>query len=233
MIGIILLFVSWLLLRAEARGLTELGFNAPRQRALEFATGFAIAALIAITQFLLISSLSGFNWNINPLYGYAQFLDGLRWNVNSVLYEELLFRGYLLWLAIRFLGVHGGCIVSAATFGIYHWFSFGVLGDLVTMAYVFAMTGVFGAMLAYSFAWTGGIWLPIALHFGWNIVTNEIFSNGPLGARLLIPSTTQPVLLDGMEQALVSIVWPLLLPLAVLLFFLNTKRAHTYVSTTR
>jgi len=66
MIGLILIAVSWLLLRAEGKSLSVLGFNKPFQRGIEFAIGFFIAALFASTQFLLKSHLADFDRKESP-----------------------------------------------------------------------------------------------------------------------------------------------------------------------
>ncbi len=58
-------------------------------------------------------------------------MDSIRWNINSVLFEELLFRGYLLYKAIEWLGARKGCFLSAIAFGVYHWFSYGVIGNVI------------------------------------------------------------------------------------------------------
>ncbi len=165
MIGLILISASWLLLRAEGKPLSVLGFNKPTQRGIECAMGLLIAALFASTQFLLTSHFADFEWVYNPDVNLSVAVESFRWNINSVLYEELLFRGYLLYKAIEFLGVRKACFLSSAAFGVYHWFSYGVFGSLVPMVYVFLMTGAFGLMLAYAFAKSNSIVLPVALHF--------------------------------------------------------------------
>ena len=233
MIGLILVAVSWLLLHTEGKSLSVLGFNKPRQRGVECAVGLLIASLFASTQFLLISYFAGFEWILNPDLKLSLAIESFRWNFNSVVYEELLFRGYLLYKAIEFLGVRKACLISATVFGIYHWFSFGVIGSLVPMVFVFLMTGFFGLMLAYAFAKSKSIVLPIALHFGWNIVTIFVFSNGPLGAQLLIASQSEDIVLQGMQPLFVNMVLPLALPTLVLWILLTRVKAYNQTPESR
>ena len=101
MIGPIALLLSWLLLRFEGKGLRELGFNAPRLRAGQFLAGLLVAGGVVAVQQIGMSVASGVAWELNPEMDVGQFLQGLRLNTNSVLFEEFLFRGYLLYLAIR------------------------------------------------------------------------------------------------------------------------------------
>ena len=189
MIGLILLLVSWGLLRWEGKGLDALGFNQPRLRLRQFAAGVAVTALAATVQQLGNAWSTGDTWQLNPRLTVGVVLAQLRLILNSVLYEELLFRGYLLYQAIRILGSRNGVLLSAAAFGIYHWFSFGVLGQPVEMAYVFVLTGAFGGMCAFAFAETKSVAMPIGLHLGWNLITYLLFSAGPGGAALLIPGS--------------------------------------------
>lgn len=226
MIGLILIAVSWFLLRIQNRSLSELGFNKPRQRLIEFMGGLMLAGLFVSVQFVLISHFSEFQWVINPDFSFSMALESLRWNINSVLYEELVFRGYLLYKAIELLGARKACFLSAAAFGIYHWFSYDVFGSVVPMIYVFLLTASFGLMLAYSFAMSKSVVLPIALHLGWNIVTILVFSSGPIGSQLLLPSTTEPMVMDTLQQIITSLVVPL--GFVILVLWIVTKKVNRY-----
>ncbi len=79
-----------------------------------------------------------------------------------------------------------GILISAIAFGIYHWFSYGVLGNVMAMILVFIGTGLMGYAWAWAFAKTKSIMLPFGLHLGWNFIYNTIFSKGPLGELMLI-----------------------------------------------
>ncbi len=226
MIGIILFAVSWILLRMQGRPLSELGFNKPLQRLVEFISGLLIAGLFAATQFILTSKFADFHWVLNADFSLALLLDSLRWNINSVLYEELVFRGFLLYMAIELLGMRKACFLSAVAFGVYHWFSYEVFGNLVPMVYVFVLTGSFGLMLAYSFSMSKSVVLPIALHLGWNIVTILVFSNGPIGAQLLMPSTTELSSMSVTEQLVTSIAVPI--GLVILVLWVVIKKISKY-----
>jgi hypothetical protein len=128
-----------------------------------------------------------------------------------VLYEELVFRGYLLYQAIRILGPRRAVLLDAAAFGVYHWFSYGIIGNPVVMTYVFLLTGAFGLMWARAFVVTGSVVAPIGLHLGWNAVAYVLFSAGPLGAGLFVPSSGAARLNVG---GWASLVLNVLLPFA-------------------
>jgi len=98
----------------------------------------------------------------------------------------LIFRGAILYLLIQKIGSNKAILTSAIAFGVYHWFSFGVLGNIMAMILVFFGTGLMGYAWAWAFAKTKSIMLPFGFHLGWNFVHNTIFSKGPLGELVLI-----------------------------------------------
>jgi hypothetical protein len=108
------------------------------------------------------------------------------WTGKSVLFEELIFRGALLYILIQKIGIKTACLISSIAFGIYHWFSYEVLGNPIQMIYLLFSTGLLGFMFALSFAKTKSLYLPIGLHLGWNLFNIVVFSQGPLGRQLLI-----------------------------------------------
>ncbi len=114
-------------------------------------------------------------------------LGGSFWILKAVVLEELVFRGALLYLLIKYLGAVRACLVSSLLFGIYHWFSYEVFGSrLVLMIYILLVTGAGGWMFSYAFAKTKSLYAPIGLHLGWNLVTAVVFSSGPIGTQLLV-----------------------------------------------
>lgn len=224
MIGPILLAVSWLLLRLERKGLGAIGFNAPTLRARQLGAGFVIAGLVVVVQQLGVAAVAGVPWHLNPDANAALIARGLRWNVNSVLFEEFVFRGYLLYQIIRWLGVRRGVLLAAAAFGVYHWFSYGVIGNPVMMAFIFVFTGAFGLMLALAFAKTKSVALPIGLHFGWNLVSYLGFSTGPLGRGILVPGNgAARIQAAGLPGFLLNVMLPMVLITSVS-WYLARKR---------
>lgn len=188
MLGILieLLISGLLLLWFNKSNLSVLGFKVTKNRTSDFVFGFSTASLFCIFYYTATSILSNTNYHINPEFKIVQFLKGFWWVLTSVLFEELIFRGALLYVAIKKIGIKKACIISAAAFGIYHWFTFGALGNPIQMLIVFFMTGIWGLMFAYSYAKTKSLYLPIALHLGWNFINTVIFSKGPLGNQFLL-----------------------------------------------
>jgi uncharacterized protein len=188
MLGILIaIIVSWILLYLfERKNIFALGFLPPVTRAREFFIGLILTVALCVAERLLDSSLRSSVLVINDKADSSLILNMLWWDFKSVLTEELIFRGALLYILIKRLGPNKGIMISAAAFGIYHWFSFGIFGNIVPMFFVFIGTGLAGYAWALAFSKTRSIFMPLGMHLGWNFTFNSIFSRGPLGNGLLL-----------------------------------------------
>jgi membrane protease YdiL (CAAX protease family) len=101
--------------------------------------------------------------------------------MKSVLFEELIFRGVLLYILIKWLGHVRAIIISSVAFGIYHWFSYELFGNPGQMIVIFLLTGSIGLLYA-----------TIAMHFGWNFTKGFIFSEGATGNGILVQAKPLP-----------------------------------------
>jgi membrane protease YdiL (CAAX protease family) len=193
MLGLLIeLIVSWLLLWIFCKAdLRVLGIVPTKSRMLNLVFGFLIAAACCTAYYLSFSVFTTHRWTFNPDFTSKIFAKSSLWTLVSVLYEELLFRGAILYILIQKVGVKTACIISAVCFGIYHWFTSGALGDPVQMIIIFIMTGIWGLMFAMAFAKTRSLYLPIGIHLGWNLFNIVVFSHGPLGNQLLIGAGEQ------------------------------------------
>ena len=178
MLGIIVqLAISWLLIWLfEKKKLSVLGLWPLPKRILYFFIFFLVTAAICSTDFLMQMYFANQKWQLNPNLSATLILEGFWWNIKSVLFEELIFRGVLLYILIKKLGSTKAIILSAVAFGVYHWFSFGVIGNMIPMIVTFFITGTMGLLLAYGYAKTFSLYVPIAIHLGWNLTKIFIFS---------------------------------------------------------
>lgn len=98
---------------------------------------------------------------------------GNRFSISSILlmlytfssvaiYEELLFRGYVLQTLIRGGGLAFGVVTSAALFTAVH---FPEMHNLLSL-------WLMGVALAIITLKTRSLWMPIGLHFGWNVAAH-------------------------------------------------------------
>lgn len=188
MLGILVaIIISWVLLfLVEKKSVLALGFIPAGKRLIQFSIGFVITAALCTGVQLLESYLKTSTWVLNQDFTALLILKSLWWDIKSVLTEELIFRGALLYLLIRKIGASKSILISACAFGVYHWFSYGVLGNPFAMTLVFIGTGLMGYAWALAFSKTNSILLPFGLHLGWNFVNNTLFSKGPLGDGVFI-----------------------------------------------
>ncbi len=213
MAGLIVeLIISWLLLWLFfKKGLLLLGIIPTQSRIFNLFSGLLIAAVCCTLYYLSFVFFTTNRWTMNHGFTGQKLLTSSWWTLNSVLYEELIFRGALLYILIKKLGARTACIISAIGFGVYHWFTSGALGNPLQMTIIFIMTGIWGAMFAIAFARTKSLYLPIGLHFGWNFISTVVFSQGPLGKQLLVISGGQK--LGGALSGIVFIFQVVAVPL--------------------
>lgn len=219
MIGIIIeLIISWILLKfIEKKNLSVLGFKVSANRLNNLGTGFLLAAVACSLYHVMTTSFIDNTWVINKEMTFQKILAGIWWVLKSVVFEELLFRGALLYIAIQKLGDKKACILSAICFGFYHWFSYNAFGNPVQMGIIFLMTGIFGYVLAISFAKTQSLYLPMGLHLGWNFFNILVFSNGPLGKQFLMKANDHH--LEGIISLIVFLFQIFALPALVYGYF--------------
>jgi membrane protease YdiL (CAAX protease family) len=232
MLGLIVeLIVSWLLLWIFfKKGLLVLGVIPTQSRLFNLFFGILIAAVCCTLYFLSFSFFISNKWTLNNEFTAQKLLASSWWTLRSVLYEELIFRGALLYILIKKFGINTACLTSAICFGVYHWFTSGVLGNTLQMAMIFIMTGIWGAMFAMAFARTKSLYLPIGLHFGWNFISTVIFSQGPLGKQLLVISGEQKL---GEALSAVIFIFQLLAVPAVTYWYLHllSKKQKNAINT--
>jgi membrane protease YdiL (CAAX protease family) len=218
------LAINWiLLLLIEKQGLWVLGLLPTKKTSIQLLVGFGIAAIFCALNYGVQAMFSGSIWTINSSFTPAKFLSGGWWTMQSVLYEELIFRGALLYIAIQKIGEKRAIWLSAICFGVYHWFSMGAFGNWVVMAYLFVGTGIMGYIFALAFTKTKSLFLPIGLHFGWNLINNIVFSQGPNGDQLLIIKRGD--FLNMMESIIVMLIQFVAFPLVAYVYIKSAKSA--------
>ncbi len=218
MIGIlVILAASWLLLYLTTKqDIRALGFLPLTKRLKQFVIGFLFTGFLCLMAQYAEAWLRSSDWVVSKTTGSTVILKSLWWDVRSVITEELIFRGALLYIIIQKLGARTGIWLSAAAFGVYHWFSFGVLGHFPAMVVVFIGTGLMGYAWALAFVKTRSIILPFGLHLGWNFVYNTIFSKGPLGTLVLVSQEGHD--LDGWPWLLNFLLGLVIVPVATITF---------------
>lgn len=191
MIGILVeLVLSYFILKYfTGDNLTALGLSLNRHRLMLLALGFLWpVAFYCIFEFS-VASLAHNPYKLNPGYNLSEFVDALLYVIRGVVFEELIFRGAILYVLIKKLGDQKAVLISSIAFGIYHWFSWNAFGNPVQMAAIFFTTASGGYIFALAFAKSRTMYLSSALHLGANCATMILFSkNKAIGTQLLIKS---------------------------------------------
>jgi len=230
MLGIIVqLLVSWLIIWFFEKGnLSILGFYPTKKRLLGFAIFFIVTALCCSSDFFMRMLFAKQQWKLNPKLTANLILTGVWWNIKSVLFEELIFRGVLFYILIKKLGPTKAIIISAIAFGIYHWFSHNVIGDPVQMAITFAITGTMGLVYAYAYSKTFSLYFPCAIHLGWNLTSSVIFSSSIIGDQLFVPVKSVPEVTVGYFIYFCIIFMPMLSALIINFFMLKRQKQAVF-----
>lgn len=225
MLGILVqLFVSWLIIWLFEKGnLNVLGFYPNKKRLLGFLFFFIVTALCCSSDFFMRMLFAEQRWELNPTLTSNLILTGIWWNVKSVFFEELIFRGVLLYILIKKLGAAKAVVISAIAFGMYHWFSHEVIGNPVQMLITFLTTGTMGLVYAYGYSKTGSLYFPIAIHLGWNLTSSVIFSNSILGDQLFTQVKPVPEVTVGYLVYYCILLLPMLGAILVNYFMLRKK----------
>ena len=218
------LIISWLIIWVFEKGnLKVLGFYPSKKRLAGFALFFVVTALCCSSDFFMRMIFAKQQWELNPKLTANLILTGFWWNVKSVLFEELIFRGVLLYILIKKLGHTKAIIISAIAFGIYHWFSHEVIGNITQMAFTFVITGTMGLVYAYAYSKTFSLYFPIAIHLGWNLTSSVIFSKSILGKQLFTQVEPVPEVQVGYFIFFCIMLIPLLSAILINYFMLKRK----------
>lgn len=223
MLGLVVVFsVSWLILWFSfKKHISVLGILPSLQRLKEFFLGLFVMGLFCALNLLGQAFFKGNTFSINPDFGLLQALDGIWWTFKAALFEELVFRGVILFILIKWIGLLRACLIAGIAFGIYHWFSYEMFDKgIIPMLYIFVVTGASGWMFAYAFGKTKSLFAPLGLHFGWIAISIVVFSDGPLGQQFLL-SSGQDLELNGWTTLLFFLWQAIVIPGLVTWYFVK------------
>lgn len=188
-----LFIISWFLIWVFVKGnLSVLGMTPTKVRLKYFLILFSISGILSSTAFILRMIFVQEEYMLSPNLTPGTVLQEIWYQFRTVITEELICRGALLYVLIKKIGKSKGIIFTSCFFAILHWFNSGVWGNLSHMTIIFVFTFAMGLLLAYSYAKTFSILYPFAIHFGWNLAQNYIFPDSSIGNHLLILSAPPP-----------------------------------------
>ncbi len=194
MIQIIGLFtLSWVLIWLFEKGnLSVLGLTPTKDRLKYFTILFSTSAMLSATAFLLRMYFAQEVYVLSQSLTVKSILIDIWYQFRTVLTEEILCRGVLLYILIKKIGQTKAVIISSVIFAVLHWINAGVWGNLTQMIIVFTFTFTMGLLLAYTYARTFSLLIPFAIHYGWNLTQNYIFPDTPTGNHIFTLAAPPP-----------------------------------------
>lgn len=231
MIGILVqLIITWAIIWFFEKGnLNILGLTPSKNKLIDFGIYFIIAALLSSLGFFLKMQIAQQKWVLNPAINSNLVLQGIWYNLKSVLYEELIFRGVLFYILIKKLGASKAILISSIAFGIYHWFTWQVLGNPMQMIFVFIITGLMGVIYAKAYAKTFSLYIPIAIHLGWNVVQSIVFSSTNIGNQIFVEVLPRKIITVSYVSFFIMQFLPMLLTYVLFWYLLHKKKQVTMV----
>ncbi len=186
MVGLLVIIViSGVLLHViEKKNITVLGIIPNQKRIFQFLIGFLCMAIINLSLIYIETLVKSVNWESKPI-NYGLIFKAFVYHLKSALTEDLIFRGALLYLLISKIGAKKAILVSALFFGIYHIFSYDMIGGrIIPIVYVILVTGFTGYVWAYTFDKTKSMMMPLGFHLGSNLMMSCFYQSQPFGELL-------------------------------------------------
>ncbi len=224
-----LLVISWLLIwMFEKKNLSVLGLKPTKDRLKYFAILFIVSVLFSSTAFLLRMYFAKEEYVITKSLSIESVLLEIWYQFRTVLTEELLCRGALLYILIIRIGQTKAIVITSIFFAVLHWINAGVWGNFSQMTIVFTFTFAMGLLLAYSYSRTFSLLMPFAIHYGWNLTQNYIFPETAIGNHIFTLAAPPPIV----TISYIAFFTMLLLPkIAVLIVDYLIVRTHIQVET--
>jgi hypothetical protein len=183
------LAVIWLFAWATAtrmvlqRRLRDLSFSWRRYWWADWLAGILITTLALLAVFLFCIkadwlAVEGWKWQTLP---WRVFLGKL-WvsllvNAQVAIFEELVFRAYLLTGLKEAWGAKTGLLVMTGIFGIIHIMAYNRPGlPPLILAFALLLPAAVGALFGWVYLRTGSLWLPVAAHFAWDFVEGDLLN---------------------------------------------------------
>ena len=207
-----------------------MGFLPISKRSIQFIIGFFFSLLLNGLIVWTQAEVLQLEWRLQDTVEISAIVQSLWYHFTSALTEELVFRGAILYILFTRFKTTYALLITAFAFGIYHWFSYGMLGGrLVPLIYVLITTGFIGYVWGYAFVKTKSIALAFGLHVGWNFLTTLCMEATPYGE--LIFESSGGITPSETTELLVPLAKGLLPPLIMLLFIkLYVRKTKTEVN---
>lgn len=219
------LLLLWLVGRfIEKRKLSDYGLGAKSlwDGLVEFSGGSLIGSLMVTSVTLILTVIGCYvPLAINNSFDLLAIVPAL---IVAAIFEEILFRGYVLQTIERACNTKTAVIISSLLFGAAHLPNFHGREPLLTQIASCTALGLdAGLLFCAAYLLTRRLWMAAGLHAFWNIFEGPIFgtpvSGQYMGDPLIIGSLDGPALLTGgsfgPEASIIELIICLLLAWAM------------------
>jgi len=166
------LFRVWI----DRKSIGSMGFAFSKNGA-HAGTGFFMGILLVCTGTLVLSFTHHLEWTGSVFNGNDLFISlGLMAIV--AIYEEAIFRGYILNNLLESIGKWGALLISALVFALAHSGNPGF--SLLAALNIF----IAGILLGINYIYTRNCWFGILLHFSWNFFQGPVLGYEVSGVHL-------------------------------------------------
>ncbi len=211
-----LLIISWLLIwYFEKKNLAVLGLAPTKSRFVYFFILLVVSAILSATTFFLRMYFAREDYMLTPSLTTKNVLVQIWYQIRTVLTEELICRGALLYILIKKIGQPKAVVFTSILFAVLHWLNAGVWGNITQMIIVFVFTFCMGLLLAYAYARTFSLLIPFAIHFGWNLVQNYIFPDTATGNTIFTLAAQPPTVTISYVAFFTMLLFPKILILVI------------------
>jgi|TARA_B110000438_G_scaffold138766_1_gene134079 membrane protease YdiL (CAAX protease family) len=156
-----LIILLWLFMRfIDKQPLIDLGFKT-KGRLKEFNYGIILGFIIMSFAFLFLLLINEIVF-VNSSFDFKKVILSIILFAGVSIFEEVIFRGYLLKNLLESFNPYVALFISAIFFSLIH----GSNPNVTTLG----LCNIFlaGFFLGASYVFTKNLWFPIALHFSWN-----------------------------------------------------------------
>lgn len=160
----------------DRQSMMSLGFST-RKAGQHAMTGFLLGIFLLCTGSLILYMTDNLRWTDIDFNGQDLFL-GLGLMIIVAVYEEVVFRGYILHNMMQSVNKWLALVITAVLFMLAHLGNPGI--TVVAAVNIFAA----GLLLGLNYIYTRNLWFAIMLHFSWNFFQGPVLGYKVSGVDL-------------------------------------------------
>lgn len=182
---VLLLFITWLLLRSDGQNLSALGLTPSFRNMAYLFWGLGIGMATLLTATWLRTLYTGEVWHLSSYVNAAALLKSLYYMLPTVMVQELMFRGYLFTKTISRYGVVWTNVIFAIVFMLVHVIDHDVLQSIPRMVMLAVTIPVGHLWFAAAMLRSKTLLFPIGLHWGNNWAVHHLLGSADNQQSLL------------------------------------------------